>query len=121
QATPLPTNLPERPLPGGFYTTPTNLGRSSNDYFGVVVDLNLSARFAITQGLGVSVGYNFLAWSGVERAAEQVSGTINPTFSPVLTGLAGPPAPTGPRVPTAPNDVTTMWMHGVNFGFDLRF
>lgn len=121
RATPVTAN-PGVPLPGGFYTTPTNVGGYSRDNVGVVVDLNAGLRFAVTRGLGLSVGYNFVSWSAVARAGDHVNTTVNPTYSPVLNGFVfGTPAQTGPAVPVRPSDLTTMWMHGVNLGLDLRF
>lgn len=105
---------------GGFYTSSTNVGNSSTDKFGAIVDLNTSIRFALTSSCGVSVGYNFLYWSGVLRAAEQVSGSLNPTYHPILNALSGA-GQVGAREPVQLRDVSDIWAHGINFGLDFRF
>lgn len=117
----LPAGIPSGGLPGGFYTASSNLGSSGTDHFGVVVDLNASVRFAITQSLGISVGYNFLYWSGVLRATDQISGNVNPTYSAVLNSITGAALQSGPAEPERRKDVSDIWAHGLNFGIDLRF
>ncbi len=116
----LDPSIPATSMPGGFFTGPTNLGNTSTNVFGVVADLNASIRFALSSSMGISVGYNFLYWSGVYRAAEQVSGTINPTRNPVLNALTGP-GEVGPNDPRMQRDLSDIWAHGVNFGLDIRF
>jgi hypothetical protein len=106
--------------PGGFYTGVSNLGDTSKDRFGVVVDLNASLRFALSSSMGISVGYNFLYWSGVMRATDQVSATVNPTTNASLNGLFAPGA-VGNPAPQPVNRVDDIWAHGLNFGFDVRF
>jgi len=116
----LPAGYPGVQLPGGIYTSSANLGTSQTDHFGVVVDLNAGLRFALNHAIGISVGYNFLYWSGLTRAGDQVSTVINPALSPVLNGPIGG-AGTGPLQPQRLQDVTDFWAHGVNFGLDIRF
>ncbi len=114
------TVVPGDVLPGGFYTSAANIGTTNTDYFGVVVDLNAAVRFAVCQTVGVSVGYNFLSWSGVVRAADQVPTTINPGTTTALNP-AGGVAAFGTTQPTRQTDVSTLWMHGINFGIDFRY
>jgi hypothetical protein len=108
-------------LPGGFYTGSSNIANTGTDRFATVLDTNLSARFAITQTMGVSVGYNFLYWSALLRATNQVSRTINPTYNAVLDPLTPAPSNSGPALPARINDIEDFWAHGVNFGLDIRF
>lgn len=105
---------------GGFYTSSTNIGTTNTDKFGALVDLNASVRFALSSSCGLSVGYNFLYWSGVFRAADQVSGSLNPTYHPILNALTGA-GEVGPAEPQALRNAGDIWAHGVNFGLDIRF
>lgn len=116
----LPATLPGARLPGGFYTAATNIGDSTTEKLSAVVDLNASLRFALSQTVGISVGYNYLFWNGIFRAADQYSNTLNPTYHPVLNTLTGA-TQTGPPEPRMFRDVTSFWAHGLNFGLDFRF
>jgi hypothetical protein len=103
---------------GGFYSSLANIGDRATDRFGVVVDLNLAIRFAVCQTVGVSVGYNFLDWTGVLRASDQLPGAINPAASPVLNPAG---AALVPVIRDRDVTVSSLWMHGVNFGVDFRW
>ncbi|MFO0846062.1 MAG: BBP7 family outer membrane beta-barrel protein [Gemmataceae bacterium] len=115
-----PVGFPGAAGIGGFYTSSTNVGNSSTDKFGAIVDLNTSLRFALSSSCGLSVGYNFLYWSSVLRAADQVSGSLNPTFHPILNVLTGA-GQVGPPEPRQLRNAGDIWAHGLNFGLDFRF
>lgn len=114
------TATPAGTIGAGFLSSAANLGNHTADYFGVVVDLNVAIRFAVCQSVGVSVGYNFLEWSGVLRAADQLPTTINPAVNTVLNP-AGAVAAFGTAARSRDLDVSSLWMHGVNFGIDFRW
>ena len=69
-----------------------NGGNFHSYRFAVLPEIALRLRYAVTDCLAVSVGYDFLYWSSVLRPGEQVSGTINSSLAPsqVPHGTGGP-------------------------------
>jgi hypothetical protein len=59
--------LPETAA-GGLYALPSNSGRTINQDFGVVPEVQLKGGVLLTRWLRATVGYDFLYWSRVMRA-----------------------------------------------------
>lgn len=112
-----PTTAGALTAPGGFFALPSNSGRFSRDVFSVVPEVGLNVGCLLSRNVGVSVGYNFLYWSNVLRASEQVDRRINveqvPSFD---TGIR-----TGATVPAAAFRSNDFWAHGVNFSLLLQY
>jgi hypothetical protein len=66
------------PQPGGLLAQPSNIGRYARDEFCVIPEARLRVAYHVNCNLDVSLGYNFLYWSSVAMAAEQVSLNIDP-------------------------------------------
>ena len=103
---------------GGFLATSTNAGRLVRDRFAVVPEVGVNAGYQPCPRLRLFVGYTFIYWSDVVRAADQIDPTVNLTAVP-SSGTFG--ALTGPARPAVPFRTTDFWMQGVSFGFELRF
>jgi hypothetical protein len=100
---------------GGLLTQNTNIGRYSSNRFSVVPEVGLRVGAQVTERLRATVGYNFLYWSNVQRAGDQIDLAVNPN-------LIAPP--TGPGFPARPAFVprtTDYWVQGVSFGLEFRF
>jgi aspartate ammonia-lyase len=102
---------------GGVYANPQNIGRYTNDEFGIVTDLNASLGFNVTSWLTVTAGYNFIHMNSVVRPGFLIDGRVDSTVVPTAITYGGTP---GPR--NFFNLRTTdYFIHGVNFGFNLHF
>ncbi|VTU02701.1 Protein containing DUF1551 OS=Rhodopirellula maiorica SM1 GN=RMSM_05043 PE=4 SV=1: DUF1551 [Gemmataceae bacterium] len=107
-------------FPGGFFTQPTNIGRSTTDTLSVIPSVDLKVGYQITPRLRGTVGYDFLYWSNVVRPGDQIDRNINLTQSPVLAPAGGGTL-VGPAVPVRQFNNSSFWAHGVSFGLDFRY
>jgi hypothetical protein len=100
--------------PGGVYTQPSNIGRTTTNTFAVVPQVGLKLALNLTPCLSASVGYDFLYWSSVVRPGNQIDHNLNPTQFPGA-GVVGPllPAPLFNR-----NDFVA---HGLSLGFAFAY
>lgn len=103
---------------GGLLATDGNIGRFQRDDFAVIPELNLSLGYALSPGITLFGGYNFLYLSEVLRPGSQITTNVNPSVVPTSYDygrLGGIP---GHTVPMATEE---FWVHGLNFGIQLRF
>jgi hypothetical protein len=64
------------------------------------------------------VGYNFLYWSSVVRASDQVNRIVNPTQVPSSQAFG---VAVGPAQPRSDLRSTDFWAQGLNFGLEFRY
>lgn len=105
-------------LPGGLLATSTNIGRTGHNRFAAVPDLAVSVAYQMYSCLRLSVGYRFLYWEDVVRAADQVDRTVNFTQAPTSPAF-GPL--TGPFLPARLFRQTDFWIQSIEFGAEFRF
>jgi len=67
---------------GGLLAAGPNLGKFERDRFSVVPEFTLNLGYWITPVLKAYVGYNFLHWSNVVRAGDQIDRVVDVTFVP---------------------------------------
>ena len=100
----------------GLLAAGTNSGRFSRDRFSVAPEATVNVGLRITDRLKASVGYNFLAWSGVVRPGDQIDRTVDlsvvPNF-PLVPRSASRPLPTFRE--------SNLWAQGVQFGLEYRW
>jgi hypothetical protein len=108
-----PTNLV-----GGLLAQRTNIGTSSVDQFSIVPEVGVNLGYQVSSNLRVFGGYNFLYWTNVVRAAEQIDLGVNPTGIP---RAVPPSALQGAPRPAFFNRDNDYWLHGVSAGIELRF
>jgi len=80
-----------------------NSGTHERDKFAVAPELGVTLRWAMNECLDVSVGYSFILWSDVVQAGNQ----IDPALNDPPTAFAF--------------QSDSYWVHGLNFGAQLRF
>ena len=99
---------------GGVLTLPSNIGRRTADEFSVVPALQVKVGYCLTRRLKTFVGYDFLYWSEVARAGDQIDRRINDSqaFGQPLVGSA---------VPALGIHRTDFIAHGLNFGVEFRY
>jgi hypothetical protein len=103
---------------GGLLANAANIGRYNNDEFAVIPELTANLGIHVTRSLLLFAGYNFIWINRVARPGLQVSPLVDSStvpFHPNYGQLGRPPAPR----PLFLQD--ELWIHGVNFGMQLRF
>ena len=102
---------------GGLLALPSNIGHFNRDEFSVVPEVTVNLGYRLSHCLTVYAGYNFLYWSRVARAGDQIDRVIDTSQIPNF----GSNVPTGvgrPAVPFAQND---FWAQGLNVGLEINW
>jgi len=68
--------------PGGLLTLPSNMGTYRDDAFAVLPELDVKARWQLTDSLSVSVGYHLLFLTEVYRTGRQIDRSIDASQLP---------------------------------------
>jgi hypothetical protein len=108
---------PNGVFPGGFYTQPSNIGRTTANQFSLIPAIEAKFFVQITQHLRIFVGYDFLYWNRVVRPGNQVDRNINLTQSVALGGGAL----NGQASPMPLLNRSDFWTQGVNVGLEIRY
>ncbi|HEY1859023.1 MAG TPA: BBP7 family outer membrane beta-barrel protein, partial [Gemmataceae bacterium] len=103
---------------GGLLALNSNIGHFTRDRFAVVPEIGINVGYQVTDYMRVTVGYNFLYWSNVLRAADQIDRVIDETQIPNF-GATHPPA--GQNRPAVLFKETDYWAQGVTFGVEFRY
>jgi hypothetical protein len=108
-------------VPGGWLAAPSNVGVYTDHEFAAIPELGLRLAFVAFETIELSVGYNVIYVSSVLRTGEQVDRTVNPGQLAVLPLARGGGVPSGALRPRAGLDESSLWMHGISFGAELRW
>lgn len=100
--------------PEGLLALESNSGSRTEYEFSSLFELGINLRRCFANGWQFRVGYNYLHWSSVLRAAEQVDRDITPTEVPPGTRV-------GPVKPSALFAQSGFWAQGLNLGIEYRF
>jgi hypothetical protein len=101
---------------GGMLALSSNTGTHNSDSWVVIPELGTDLDWKVTSFLHLRLGYSFLYWYDVARAAEQVSLTLNSKLFPPAQSLAGTTA-----APTFTLHKTDMWIQSLNLGLEFRY
>jgi hypothetical protein len=101
-------------FPGGFFAQPSNSGRRTEDAFAVVPQVGCTFGYRLTQNLTALAGYDFLYWSDVVRAGNEVDRSLNLSQNPILGGTGG--ALVGPARPSPQFSHSGFIAHGLTLG-----
>ena len=104
--------------PAGLLALPTNSGDHHRDAFAVVPAVDVSAGYAFNEHVRFAVGYSFIYWSDVARAANQIDRKLSVTQVPT-SQLFGTPG--GPSRPAFSFSSTDFWAQGVSFALEFRY
>jgi hypothetical protein len=103
---------------GGLYAVSSNIGHFSQSRFGFVPDANLKLGYNLTDNIRLFVGYDFLYWSSVLRAGDQIDQALDLNRVP----NSGAPFPAATQVrPIVPFRTSSYWATGVNAGVEFRY
>jgi Putative beta barrel porin-7 (BBP7) len=112
------THIGNQSFPAGLLAVSSNSGGHVRDVFAVVPEVDLDARYEVTRHIVVSLGYEFLYWSQVARAGQQVDTNVNPNLVPTSNTYGLPATSQQPRLSIHDTD---FWVQGVHLGLELRF
>lgn len=104
----------------GFLAYPSNSGHRKKTRFSVIPEVNLNIGYQISDGFSLLVGYNFLYVTNVLRASKQLSNKINPTQSALLE-FTPTPVLVGEGEPKGHLRSSSLWVQGLNVGFEFQF
>lgn len=107
---------PGTTYPGGLLTQNSNIGSYTNDEFAVMPEVGVRFGAQITSRFRGFVGYDWLYWSTVSRAGDQIDLNVNPNqLAPAMPPVAGP------AFPAVRTNVTDFWLQGISIGGEFRF
>jgi hypothetical protein len=98
---------------GGLLALDTNIGHYTHNEFLVIPQIGLQLGYQLADHLRAEVGYDFLYWGQMARAAEQINLNIDPNNIP--------PNPSGGPEPRFVLQQTSFWAQGIHVGGELRF
>lgn len=101
---------------GGLLAAGPNLGTFTDNKFSVAPEVTVTAGYRVTQGLRLTVGYNFLFWSNVLRPGDQIDRVVDLSFVP-----NAPPVPQVANRPLPTMRSSDLWVQGVQFGVEYRW
>lgn len=103
---------------GGLLAVGPNLGNFKRDQFSVVPEVTINLGYWLTPTIKAYVGYNFLYWSNVVRAGDQIDRVVDVTFVP------NPPMnvpPSGLVRPQPTFHSSDLALNGIQFGLMGRW
>lgn len=106
-------------LAGGFFSQQSNIGRSMVNYFGAAPQFAATVGYNVTERMMIFAGYDYLLWTGVERAGDQIDRVLNLSQS---AALGNPANGTSPILrPEALFGHSDFWAQGVTVGVQFRY
>ena len=108
---------PVQIAPGGLYAQPSNIGHFESDQFTVVPQVQARLGWQPVRWVRGWIGYDFLYWSQVLRAGDQIDLRVDPAqvaTDPRFTGAAA-------SSPHPQFNRTDFWIQGISFGTELTF
>lgn len=104
------------PGAGGFLAQPTNMGHFTRTTVSAIPELDLKLGYNITPNVQLSVGYSFLYWYHLARAANQIDPLVDPGFL-----LQGGPTGTAATSPAFSLQERGAFIQGLTVGFEWRY
>ena len=104
---------------GGLLALPSNIGHFTRDRFGVVPEVGIQLGYHFTEHLRAFVGYNFLYWSNVLRAGDQIDRNLDVTQIPNFSVPGAVSA--GQTRPAVLFHETSFWAQGLTVGVELKY
>lgn len=111
-----PPGGPSQTFPGGLLTQPSNIGRFERDRFAAVPWIGLKLGLQVTPRVRTYVGYDFMYFSNVVRAGDQIDLRVNPTQLPPRTNGV-----TGEAFPILTPRETGAAVNAIRFGIEARY
>lgn len=100
----------------GLLALPSNIGPFHSSEWAGAADLGVTLGWNVTEHLRLRVGYLFLYWARVARAADQIDQGINPNLiPPIVLPLAGSDRP------SMFIQTTEFWIQSITLGAEVRY
>ena len=106
-------------VPGGLYANSTNIGKYTNEEFGVIPEVTLNVGYAWTSWFSTHIGYNGLWVNRVVRPGEQYTDRVNPATVPTSFSFGQGGNLVVPNPALTQNE--DFFLQGVNIGFTVRY
>lgn len=103
---------------GGLYANSTNIGKFDNDEFAVIPELSFNVGLNLTKQLSAYVGYTVVYANRVARPGDQMNPVIDSTTIPFSQNYGDLVGVSGTSNLFNQNE---FWLHGVNFGFQVKY
>jgi Putative beta barrel porin-7 (BBP7) len=103
--------------PSGLLAQPSNIGAFERDRLAVVPEASVRASYLVGPGIRVFIGYDFLYWASVVRAADQLDRAVDTrqmATSAFFTGVRG-------IRPVPVLRDTAFWAHGLTLGVHVEY
>ncbi len=102
--------------PGGLLALSSNSGTFSAADWVFMPEASIRVGYQVRENVRLYVGYSFLYWPAVYRAADQIDPVVNP-------GLVPPQQVplVGQVRPLFPDRQSGLWMQAVSIGLELRY
>lgn len=106
----------------GILALPTNMGTHKQDKFAFIPEAEVKLTFKLTKNLEASVGYDFIYWSTLALAGEQIE--TNANGLPVVNSsqwFGNPLNPAGGNHPSLTEiKDSSLWLQGLSVGLTFR-
>jgi Putative beta barrel porin-7 (BBP7) len=113
----LQTGLVNGNFPSGFFAQTSNSGLHQRNLLSVVPQVGMTIGYNVTPRLTFYGGYDFLYWTHVARAGDQIDRNLNLTQSPTFgTGIL-----VGPARPQVTQTTSDFFVHGASLGLEYRY
>jgi hypothetical protein len=103
---------------GGLLALPSNIGNYQLNQFSAVPEGTVNVGYRFSDCCCLYVGYNFLYWSRVARAADQIDRFIDTSQIPNFPQST---MPTGLNKPSVPFKQSDFYAHGINVGIEFTW
>jgi len=100
---------------GGLLALDTNIGSYQRDRFVVIPHFGFELGYELNCCSRVFVGYEFLLWTDVVRAGDQIDRVVNTNYIPPIQTT-----PTGPQRPAFDWNSSEFWAQSITLGYELR-
>jgi hypothetical protein len=103
---------------GGLLALPSNIGNYQLDHFSAVPEATINVGYRFSDCCCVYVGYNFLYWSRVARAADQIDRFVDTSQIPNFPQST---MPTGLNRPAVTLKQSDFYAQGINVGIEFTW
>jgi hypothetical protein len=106
---------PAASYPGGVFALGSNVGVYDHYAWEIAPEADITLGWDYNAHVHFQVGYSFLYWTDVARAANQINPNINPNLLPPAVPGATPVEPTFSLIKS------DLWINMINVGVEFRF
>lgn len=114
-------------VPGGIFTQPSNIGTAERNEFRAIPEFGFEVSMRLFPNVRLIAGYTAIYWAHAVRAGNQIDPVLNipnprPAAGWVLFNEVFTPANAPGGGNPAPRFVQSdLWIHGANFGLEVRY